>query len=178
MDSLRNGAAAHEMPGSGRLLRSLGLAAAVLLLGLVLASCQAEKGTPTPATTNSGGTTYSFNSDIKPVLTSAGCYDCHLPDAPDVAATCQPCHSDGRLPDTVAELDHDNLVGVTSTATTGGNLRVDAGSSATSVLFWVASQDPTYTSDGGAMISQMKPTNLTNAQVQMIKDWIDQGASP
>jgi len=55
-----------------------------------------------------------------------------------------------------------------------GNKVVVAGSSATSVLWWVVSGDSKYT---GHMASVMPVSSLTAAQKTDIQGWIDGGAA-
>lgn len=140
-------------------------------LGLtLLVGCRAEDGVE-------GGVTVVdraiFWAEVEAIMTDAGCANCHLPDAPDVATSCEPCHV-GYLPSSAATLDELGMISVTSTATTSGvDIIVDPGSSGSSTLWWAISGDAQY--DGGMKTSM---TTLTPDEKGIIKAWIDQGAIP
>lgn len=191
MDSLRNEGSAHPARASQRWLIWLGLVIAVL--GLALAGCQAQtngkEGTaPTTTTTNGGSsggggggttTTLSFATDVQPILSSAGCDNCHGTNVMTSASACSSCHSDGRVPqDYTVALTYSNIYKQSPSAGLSGTYIVDPGSSSTSVLYWVATQDSQYTYNGNAskMLAQMDL--FTSTQVTTVKNWIDEGANP
>lgn len=150
-------------------------AAPVLLALVLLTGCLAEEGSKDEQGGDGGGSV-TF-SEVQAAFTTATCYDCHNPGAP--ATTCESagCHpGSGRTPSLVSPLTHADLVDQTTMALPTTDIIVDPGSSATSVLWWVISQDSQYTSKGGAMLTSMPVSSLSQTDKDNIQSWIDDGA--
>lgn len=180
MDSLTINASQAAHRGLKHTLAQIGLLSAMLLLALMLSSCLADKngkeGTAPPAS-NSGSSSLSFATDVEPILSSAGCTGCHGPTAP--ANACSGCHTDGRSPSSayMNDLAYADMVSQPPPSGVSGTYIVDPGSSDTSVLYWVVTQDARYTYNGtsSSMLSLMNL--LTSSEKSTVQNWIDQGAA-
>jgi len=127
-----------------------------LLVPLVLAAlpaCSDEGVAPPP----SGPEPVRYSAQIQPIF-DARCVTCHTPS--------------GQAPFLIldASQSYSSLVGVAATLYPGSQ-RVVAGDAGASVLY-------NKIADTGAFGGIMPPsgTSLTDAQVGLIRDWIDQGA--
>jgi cytochrome c553 len=144
---------------SGLFLMTLAAMLATLILGIAPGCKTGSSSNTTGTTTQASGV--SFSRDIQPIFNSY-CVVCHA-GAGQAGLTLEPASA------------YSNLVGVPSTESTNGELRVKAGTPDQSYL--LAKVNGTQIAAGGKG-GQMPlgATPLSAAQISLIQQWIAAGA--
>lgn len=172
----------------GNLLALLAMVAGLAMAATLFSACLAEEDRDNfvPPADNGGGNggngiTYSTWTEVETILTDKNCANCH--GSADATACVTVCHGSDHSPADTITLDHASIVDITTSALNTAEVIVDSGSSATSVLYWVVSQDSANYSidDDGQMLGSMGPnaslTPIFTADEQAtIASWIDGGA--
>ena len=118
--------------------------------------CESTGSTGDTGDTGSTGSTYSYAVDIDPLMT---------------AHSCNACHS-ASLANGGFELSYDNLINQSSTVT--GMPYVTPGDTASSYWYLKMGTDTSLYSGG-----QMPPGGISDSsELQLIADWINDGAAP
>lgn len=173
----------------GNLLALLAMVAGLAMAATLFSACLAEEdrdNVDAPAADgggNGGGDVAAATwSEVETILTDKNCASCH--GSADATVCTVGCHGGSEYSrDQLVVLDHAGIVDVATSALTTADLIVAAGSSATSVLYWVVSQDSANysTADGGGMLGSMGPNAsstpiFTSDELATVASWIDGGA--